>query len=421
MAFSDHSIAGVRVPHWVPDAPDAPRNFGDEIGPLLVRALVGDRADQGDARLISVGSVLQFASPGDVVWGAGINGKVRQRVRYPLDVRSVRGPLTRAVLLGNGVRVPEVYGDPALLVPSLFSSIRPDGAGGMLVVPNLNELERVSGDEVLSPLGDPLAIAARIAGSGFVVASSLHALVIADAYGIPARPLVPVAEHPLKYLDYYAGTGRARVEFARSVDEAIALGPVAPAEVDIDAIARAFPHDIWGGSAAQQDDSSADYSARRRESWRARESLALAVGRDAPDSAAQALLRVDQIIGEQSPELAEVLELCSTGAMPDAASLNAAALAYLGRTEPHGETDARFSRALRRVAGETDLAVICRVAATGKVSLARAIALGEKTDDDGLAHLGESAPTAASPESESERQSVSHAPGLISRVLRRRG
>lgn len=415
MAFSDEAIAGVRVPHWVPDAPDAPRNFGDEIGPLLVRALVGERPDPGDARLISVGSVLQFASPGDVVWGAGINGKVRQRVRYPLDVRSVRGPLTRAVLLGNGVGVPEVYGDPALLVPTLFPSIRPGGTGGMLVVPNLNELDRVSGDEVLSPLGDPLAIAARIAGSGFVVASSLHALVLADAYGIPSRPLVPVAEHPLKYLDYYAGTGRARVAFARSVDEAIALGPVAPAEVDVEAIARAFPHDLWGGSAAKQDDSSADFSARRRESWRARESLALAVGRDAPDSAAQALLRVDQLIAEQSADLAEVLELCSTGAAPRGAPLNAAARTYLDRSEPHGETDARFSRALRRVAAKTDLSVIGRVAATGKVSLARAIARGEKTDEDGLAHLGESAPAATSAEPEPQ------APGLISRVLRRRG
>ena len=414
MAFSDESIAGVRVPHWIPDATDAPRNFGDEIGPLLVRALVGDRPDQGDARLISVGSVLQFSRPGDVVWGAGINGKVRQRVRYPLDVRSVRGPLTRAVLLGHGVSAPEVYGDPALLVPTLFSSIRPDGSGGMLVVPNLNELERVSGDDVLSPLGDPLAIAARIAGSGFVVASSLHALVIADAYGIPSRPLVPLAEHPLKYLDYYAGTGRPRVEFARSVDEAIALGPVAPAEVDIDAIARAFPLDLWGGAAPRTDDSSADYSARRRESWRERESLALAVGRNAPDSAAQALLRVDQLIAEQSAELARVLELCSTGAAPDDASLNATVRAYLDGSEPHGETDARLARALRRVAGEVDLSVICRVAATGKVSLARAIARGEKGDVDGLAYLGVSAPTAPPAEAEP------HAPGLIARVLRRR-
>ncbi|MGO2149843.1 MAG: polysaccharide pyruvyl transferase family protein [Microbacterium gubbeenense] len=409
MAFLEELIAGVRVPRWVPDGPDAPRNFGDEIGPLLVGALVGSGAREGDARLISVGSVLQYSLPGDVIWGTGINGNVRQRVRYPLDVRSVRGPLTRAILLGHGVRVPKVYGDPALLVPRLFPSVAPEGSGSMLVVPNLNELDRVSGSEVLSPLGDPLAIAGRIAGSGFVVASSLHALVLADAYGIPSRPLVPEAEHPLKYLDYYAGTGRPGVAFARSVDEAIELGPVAAAEADIDAIAQAFPRDLWGGSATSPDNSSADYSELRRESWRAREALALAVGREASDSAAQALLRVDQLVAQQPDDLVRVLELCSTSAVPDGAALNAAVRAHLDGSEPHGETDARLSRAVRRVAGKADLSVIARVAATGKVSLARLIARGEKIEDDGRAHLGDE--EAVAPPKASR----------LPRVLRRRG
>ena len=407
MTFPDEVIAGVRVPHWVPDD-DAPRNFGDEIGPQLVRALAGDRP--GTARLLSVGSVLHFAAPGDVVWGAGINGKVRQRVRYPLDVRSVRGPLTRAILLGHGVVAPAVYGDPALLFPTLFPEIAPEGSGGMLVMPNLNELDRVTGDEVLSPIGDPGAIASRIAGSGFVVASSLHALVLADAYGIPSRPLVPAAEHPLKYLDYYAGTGRPNVAFAATVDEAIALGPVASADVDVDAIARAFPHDLWGGSAGERDRSSSDYSARRRESWRARESLALAVGLDASDSAAQALLRVDQLIAEQSAPLVSILEQCSSGTAPDADDVSTAVRDFLIGSDPHGETDARVSRALRR-AGSEGLSVIARVAATGKVSLARDIARGEKTDDDGRAHLAESEPA---PE-------PSSAPGRLARIIRRRG
>lgn len=411
MAFPDEEIAGVRVPHWVPDDADQPRNFGDEIGPHLVRALVGDQPEPGTARLISVGSVLQFATSGDVVWGAGINGKVRQRVRYPLDVRSVRGPLTRAILLGHGVAAPEVFGDPALLFPTLFPDIAPEGSGGMLVVPNLNEMERATGDEVLSPLGDPASVASRIAGSGFVVASSLHALVLADAYGIPSRPLVPAAEHPLKYLDYYAGTGRADVSFAATVDEAIALGPVAPADVDIEGIARAFPHDLWGGSVDARDQSSSDYSVLRRESWRARESLALAVGREASDSAAQALLRVDQLIAEQSAALVRVLEQCSRGAAPDADDLSAAVCDYLVASDPHGETDARMSRALRRAAGTDELSVVARVAATGKVSLARAIARGEKTDIDGRAHLGESAPQSA----------PSRPPGRLSRIIRRRG
>lgn len=104
-----------------------------------------------------------------------------------------------------------------------------------------------------------------------------------------------------------------------------------------------------------------------------------------------------------------MLELCSTSAVPDGAALNAAVRAHLDGSEPHGETDARLSRAVRRVAGKADLSVIARVAATGKVSLARLIARGEKIEDDGRAHLGDE--EAVAPPKASR----------LPRVLRRRG
>lgn len=389
MAFPDELIDGVRVPHWTPDAPDAPRNFGDEIGPLLVRALLSAAPRQkGSARLLSVGSVLQFASPGDVVWGAGINGKVRQRVRYPLDVRSVRGPLTRAVLLGHGVRAPEVYGDPALLFPRLFPEVTANGAGGLTVVPNLNELDRVPGEDVLSPVGEPREIAARIAGSGFVVASSLHALVLADAYGIPSRPLVPAAEHPLKYLDYYAGTGRADVRFAATHEEALELGPVPPPIVDLDAIDAAFPRDLWRGGIARGPEDSRDYESLRHASAAVRDAVTRSVGQDVSASAAQALLRVEELVADQPAALTHLLERCSSEARPAADEIGTMTVRYLIECAPHGETDRRVSRALRRASANMhDVPVVARVAATGKVSLARAIARDERTEADGFAYL----------------------------------
>lgn len=391
MSFDDDQIFGVRVPHWRPDEVGVQGNFGDEIGPLLVRALRGDSASRGEGRLISVGSVMQFARAGDVVWGAGINGKVRQRMQYPLDVRSVRGPLTRSVLLGFGVPVPEIYGDPALLFPRIFPEIAPTGAGGLVVVPNLNEIDRVGGEEVLSPLGDAQDIAARIAGAEFVVASSLHALVLADAYGIPSRPLVPVAEHPFKYLDYYAGTGRADVSFATSVAEAIALGPVPPARVDIEQIADAFPHEMWTSpDSGAPVGSSSDFAELRLEGERQRSSLALAVGRECSDAAAQALVRAQHIIASQPRALTDLLEAAADP--PDSGSLVALTLRFLRESEPRGDIDQRVARAVRRALlgvslGEGADAVACRVAATGRLSLARKLASGEAAVAEGLSHL----------------------------------
>jgi hypothetical protein len=391
VGFQDDDIRGVTVPHWVPDDGGS-ANFGDEIGPMLVRALAPADA-HGSGRLLSVGSVIHFGGRGDVVWGAGINGKVRQTLQHPLDVRAVRGPLTRTVLQGHGLEAPDVFGDPALLMPRLFEV--PVGTRrDVLVMPNLNEQDRVAGDRVVSPLGDPIAIAAEIRGAGMVVASSLHALVIADAYGVPARPLVPEAEHAFKYLDYYAGTGRADVRFAGSVEEALELGPVAPADVDLDAIERAFPRDLWGDRRAV-DEASARYDDMRRESARELGRIAHAVGRDAADPAAQALLRAQQLIAEQPAMLVAALERASDGS--GVVEATDAVVRFLRETDPHGAMDQRLARALRRrfadeAPGRSREAVVARVVATGKVSLARAIVDGTADVSAGLAHLGDDAP-----------------------------
>jgi len=414
VSFHDSTIGGVRVPRWIPEDPGAAANFGDEIGPLLVAALAGDAVAPAGARLLSVGSVIHFAEPGDVVWGAGVNGKVRQRVRYPLDVRAVRGPLTRAVLLGSGVPTPEVFGDPALLLPRLLPDVEPAGAADVLVVPNLNELDRVGGEGVLSPLGDPLDIASRIRAATFVVASSLHALVLADAYGVPSRPLVPAAEHPFKYLDYYAGTGRADVRFASSVEEALELGPVAPPEVDLDALEAAFPRDLWEGGPRPVDRTSRHDARLRAEGARAQAALALAVGRDAPDAAAQALLRTAQLAAEQPAHLVDLLAASSEGSAAPGDEIARLLGSFLRANPARGDIDQRVAKALARALAERRTPdVVARVAATGKVSLARAIATGEEPPASGEAFLAdrerEQAPEPAPPR------------GILSRLRGRRG
>ena len=248
-------VGGVDCFRWVGRDSSRGGNFGDELGPIIAALLSGQRIRDGRAtreadprpRLLSVGSVLQFARDRDVVWGAGINGKVIPP-RYPreLDVRAVRGPITRTALLSRGIEVPPVYGDPALLLPHLLPDLSSRrGTGGRVIVPNLNELDRFEGPEVVSPLGDPLEIVGRIASAEFVTGTSLHALIIADAFGVPSRPIAPKAEHPLKYLDHYWGTGRHDVQFAASTAHAFQLGAVGPAVADLAALRQAFPSDLW--------------------------------------------------------------------------------------------------------------------------------------------------------------------------------
>lgn len=258
----EERVLGVRCVRWNPERTDAGgrtspvSNFGDLLGPMLVQRVVETEsirfAPSESRRLLSVGSVMHFASPGDAVWGTGVNGKIGTQALPPsLDVRAVRGPLTRAVLTARGIHTPQVFGDPALLLPHLWPELelttRPK-RHQLIVVPNLNEATRFPVELVRSPIGDPWAIIDDLAASEFVTGTSLHALVVADALGIPSRPVVPENENPFKYVDYYAGTGRSRITFARTIQEAIELGPVPLPSFDPERLLAAFPFDLWAGT-----------------------------------------------------------------------------------------------------------------------------------------------------------------------------
>lgn len=194
-------------------------NFGDLVGPIVVdlvrsRLLLSDRSSSGlPVRLFSVGSVLHFAQDGDVVWGSGVNGKIdAERHRWrALDVRAVRGPLSRRwVESFSGQDVPEVYGDPALLLFELGYP-RPERASrrGVTFIPNLNDPRRpLPPSSSISPRTPLRNVLTAIAESETVVTSSLHALVFAELLKVPVALMTPPAESPFKYQDYARGTGR---------------------------------------------------------------------------------------------------------------------------------------------------------------------------------------------------------------------
>lgn len=234
-------------------------NFGDELSRRVVTAMLdgrGIRAGVDGKRLLAVGSILHFATDGDVVWGSGRNGKIAERVHRAraLDVRAVRGPLTREFLLGLDIPCPEVYGDPALLLPRLLRwRVPAHGRKPFVILPNLNDLGRFlerteCAPHVVSPLSSVRRCMSRILSSELVVSSSLHGLIVAEAYGIRAQLLLPPdhAEPLFKYEDYYLSTGRTSFRVARDLREALSFGGEEIALPDLDRLEAAFPWDIFG-------------------------------------------------------------------------------------------------------------------------------------------------------------------------------
>jgi pyruvyltransferase len=226
------------------------RNFGDLLGPVIVRELVaqlGLGAADERRRLLAVGSVLHFGRPGDVVWGAGRNAKAGAPPGG-LDVRAVRGPRTGADHPGA-----VVGGDPALLLGGVRPDLIVDPAhrSGVTIVPNLNELAAVTDRRgILSPRAPLPRVLRTIARSTLVVGSSLHGVIVAEALGVPARAVRAVEEPAFKYEDYYLATGRDPDEVvAGSVEEALERGGAPGPRWDPHPLLTAFPTDLWAGQA----------------------------------------------------------------------------------------------------------------------------------------------------------------------------
>lgn len=196
--------------------------------------------------LMAVGSIMAVgtARPGvKLVWGSGfISADPKQDVhvdRGPIVWRGVRGPLSRALLLArHGVHTP-VIRDPALLVPSLLPCCSGDAGGlyprGVTHQPAPSSfnvvfvLHAVDVDAFkASPMYRKLvathpgrvacvsnvnsfqAAIADLWSGKRVVASSLHAVILAHAYGIPVLP-VRVSDKVLggdwKFQDHYFSVG----------------------------------------------------------------------------------------------------------------------------------------------------------------------------------------------------------------------
>lgn len=270
-------IKGVKIFNWNPRRNNLPyfkrfsvgcrvNNFGDLLGPMVVDLIVRQKAPElkqsaySDSRtLLSVGSVMHFATNNDVVWGSGVNGKIAkdQHNFKTLDIRAVRGPRTKDWLEQEmGISAPTIFGDPALLLPHLLPSLKAatqHKTRRLALIPNLNDANKYSSHPAyVNPRTDAMKVLHTIAQSEYVIGSSLHALVIAESLGVPVALLVSGAEPQFKYEDYVLGTGRTECLSFSSLDKAIVhverpgAANSAPLEQwDPAPLLDAFPLDLW--------------------------------------------------------------------------------------------------------------------------------------------------------------------------------
>jgi len=114
---------GVGLYYW-----DERENLGDYLSYVVCDHLVRSKGFSGkaakDSVLYAIGSIIGFIRQDAVVWGSGIlspDWAYRLYAKHSrMDIRVVRGPNTAAVLRSIGKHVPQIYGDPAILMPYVY-------------------------------------------------------------------------------------------------------------------------------------------------------------------------------------------------------------------------------------------------------------------------------------------------------------
>ena len=205
----------------------ASSNFGDRIAPDIVRWLSGCYTEHTvkAPRYITIGSILASAQSGDTVWGTGAirDGRVWD-VAPRLDVRAVRGPLTRQLLLDSGIACPAIYGDPGMFVPEVFGvTVDPTTRRSRTrlgIIPHYIDEHRTPEllkafpyAAIISTSDAPSVFVRKVSECRRILSSSLHGLITAEALGISARWVVlsdGVAGDGFKFHDYYLGSGRPK-------------------------------------------------------------------------------------------------------------------------------------------------------------------------------------------------------------------
>lgn len=177
-------------------------NYGDALGPYLVKKISGKEVvwihpkkfyfkNLWKPIYVTIGSVLANVNRNCIVWGSGIIQK--NQVVQSAKFMAVRGPQTRMNLLAQGYEVPEIYGDPAILMP-IYYHPKIAKKFRLGIVPHYNDFKEVY--EMYNNEPDILVIDLMTTNIETttdlflqcerIVSSSLHGLIVAHAYQIPA-------------------------------------------------------------------------------------------------------------------------------------------------------------------------------------------------------------------------------------------
>ncbi len=238
-----------------------PGNLGDAINPYIIEKLTGYPPLLISAKnsAIVIGSIIKFAEDKTKVWGSG-TPRMTDKLNPNADYRAVRGPLTRQLVLESGGKCEPIYGDVACFMPKIYwpEVEKTNDLGLIRHTVHLDRDIRLEGVREISVVrvGDEEieAFVRELLSCRKIISSSLHGIILAHAYGIPAEwatfndGLQGLKGDETKFWDYFDSVGIERhspMDLAgiELIDSSLAakVTRLPKVEIDLRALARVSP------------------------------------------------------------------------------------------------------------------------------------------------------------------------------------
>ena len=242
------------------------KNMGDILNPFIANTLGSKKVKRISKRnckkyehYFMIGSILQRCTDKSIIWGSGIISKNSILDQKPKKVLAVRGPLTRKKLIEQNIECPEVYGDPALLLPEIYPDPGTKKEYKLGVIAHFNDKRDPwlkqqflsSADVKIIDIQNknPLKVVDEMLSCEKIISSSLHGIIVADAYNIPA--IWVEFEHPFedghfKFQDYFLSVGRIvkgpiTVESFQNMNDILAAFEPYTIDIDLKSLKSSFP------------------------------------------------------------------------------------------------------------------------------------------------------------------------------------
>jgi pyruvyltransferase len=219
-AYNDKE--SVLLKYW-----DFENNWGDTVNPYLVSKITGRQVISSNrvinyrnkTEVLGIGSIISGDITNYAIWGSGVLSEETKITGKAKKFIALRGYNSLKKLREVGCNC-EVFGDPVLLFPDIFpgQGITKNYKYG--IIPHFKDKNR-RGVRMIAEMSSPdyniidiqtgpEEFVRQVLSCETIISSSLHGLILAEAYGIPTCRVIfseNLKRGDFKFYDYYSGVG----------------------------------------------------------------------------------------------------------------------------------------------------------------------------------------------------------------------